>query len=88
MRRAVLLAVLVPALAHAAPARDLKVELTPDAHWLSVSDTVRPEADGPRTLHFLLDASLQAGTTSPGVTVEGLSRAPQASDFGMTGDRF
>jgi len=88
MRRAVLLALLVPALAHAAPARDLHVELTPDAHFLSVSDTVRPEVDGPRTLHFLLDASLQAGTTSPGVTVEELPRAPKASDFGMAGDRF
>ena len=81
MRRAGLFALLLPSLALAAPPRELRVQLNPAAHALEVSETVRLEPDGPRTLRFLLHDGLAPTTVTPGAKVEKLSRPARPSDF-------
>ncbi|HEX5045093.1 MAG TPA: M28 family peptidase [Candidatus Polarisedimenticolaceae bacterium] len=88
MRAVLVLALLLPSLALAAPARDLQVALDPAGHRVKVLDTVQVGTDGARSLRFLLHATFEPETASPGVVLEELRRPPRASDFGLTGERF
>ena len=88
MRRAAVLALLLPSLAMAGPPRDLHVGLDPAAHRLRVVDTVRLGVDAPRTVRFLLHAGLTPRTTAAGVGLHALERVPKPSDFGSSPERF